>query len=154
MNPHNEQRLAAVIDRELKALPHLRAPDSLASRVMATIEQRRTLPWYRRAWQTWPMPLQAVSMLALLTVFVVLCFVSWHVVHTSAVASATSQVGGWFNLLCTVWKTVNVLVSAAGLAFKSLGSAVIIGTVVALLFGYAMCVAFGTVYARLAFAHR
>ena len=154
MNPHDENRLEAAIDRELKALPNLRAPETLVPRVMATIEQRAALPWYRRAWQTWPLPLQAAAMLVLLAVFGSVCVASWQVVHTPAFASVSREVGSVFSFLGTVWRTVSVLLSAVALAFKSLGSAVVIGSVAALLFGYAMCVGFGTAYVRLAFARR
>ena len=154
MNLHDENRLEAAIDRELKALPNLRAPATLAARVMATIEQRAALPWYRRAWQTWPLPLQAASMLALLAVFGGVCFAAWQFMHTPAFASVSQEAVSLFSFLGTIWKVVNVLLSAVALAFKSLGSAVLIGSIVALLLGYAMCVAFGTVYVRLAFARR
>ena len=154
MNPEYEKELAAWVDRELKALPTLRAPETLVSRVMATLEQRAALPWYRRSWQTWPVALQAAFMVVLLAGFGGVCVASWQCVHTPAFASVSREVVGLFSFLGTAWKTVNVLLSAVALAFKSLGSAVVIGSIVALLFGYAMCVAFGTVYVRLAFARR
>jgi hypothetical protein len=154
MNPHDERELEAVIDRKLKALPTLRAPETLVSRVLATIEQRAALPWYRQAWQAWPLPWQAVSMLVLLAAFGGVCFASWQFVHTPAFASASQEAAHWFSFLGTTWKAFNVLLSAVTMAFKSLGSAVVMGSLVALVLGYAMCVAFGTVYVRLAFARR
>jgi len=154
MNPHDEQRLEAAIDRELKALPNLRAPSSLASRVMAKIEQPAALPWYRRAWQTWPLPLQAVSMLVLLAAFAGVCFGSWQILHAPAVASALDDLGGWLNSLSVIWKTAGVLVNAVALAFTSLGTWVIAGCLAMLALGYATCLGLGTIYFRLAFARR
>ena len=58
MNPDYDKQLEAAISRELKALPELAAPAALASRVMAAIEQRARVPWYRRSWQTWPVALR------------------------------------------------------------------------------------------------
>jgi hypothetical protein len=154
MNPHDETRLEAAIDRELKALPGLRAPASLVSRVMATIEQASALPWYRRAWQTWPLSLQAVSMLTLLCAFTGLCIASWQLVHTPAVASAGHTVSGWVNSLGAICKVAGVVVNAAGHALQSLGPAVLVGGALAVGVGYAACVGLGTVYVRLAFARR
>jgi hypothetical protein len=121
---------------------------------MATIEQPAALPWYCRAWQTWPLSLQAVSMLALLAMFAGLCFASWQLVHTPAVASAGHAVGGWVNSLGTIWNAAGVVVSAAGHALRSLGPAVLVGGALAVGIGYAACVGLGTVYVRLAYARR
>ena len=154
MNEHEKSRLEAAVDRELKALPDLRAPQRLLPRVMAVIEQRAVLPWYRRAWQTWPLPLQVVSMLALLTAFSGLCFGSWQLVHAPAVAAATSEASGWFRTLSRSLSTLGVLANALVLAVRSLGPLALSGIVMALLLGYAACVGFGTLYVRLAFARR
>jgi hypothetical protein len=154
MNEDKNSQLEAVVDRELKALPNLRAPKTLLPRVMAMIEQRAGVPWYRRAWQTWPLPLQAVSMLVLLTAFTGLCFGSWQLVHVPAVASATSEANGWFRMLTTTLSTLGVLANALALAVRSLGPLVLFGILMALLLCYAVCVGFGTLYVRLAFARR
>lgn len=154
MNENKNSQLEAAVDRELKALPNLRAPQTLLPRVMAVIEQRAGLPWYRRAWQTWPLPLQAVSMLVLLVAFAGLCLGSWQLVNAPAVASATSEASGWIRILSRTLSTLGVLVNALALAVRSLGPLVLFGIMMALLLGYAACVGFGTLYVRLAFARR
>ncbi len=154
MNENENLRLEAAVDRELKALPSLRAPQSLLPRVMAMIERHVVLPWYRRAWQTWPLPLQVVSMLVLLAAFAGLCFGSWQLVHAPAVASAASEASGWFRMLSRAFNTVGVLANALALAVRSLGPLVLTGIAVALLLGYAACVGFGTLFVRLALARR
>jgi hypothetical protein len=154
MNENNNYQLEAAVDRELKALPNLRAPQRLLPRVMAVIEQLAESPWYRRAWQTWPLPLRAVSMLVLLVAFAGLCIGSWQLVHAPAVASAMSEASGCFRMLSTILSTLGVLANALALAVRSLGPLVLFGILVALLLGYAVCVGFGTLYVRLAFARR
>jgi hypothetical protein len=154
MNLHHEQPLETAVDRELKALPHLRAPSSLASRVMAKLEQPASLPWYRRDWQTWPLPLQAVSLLVLLVAFAGVCSGSWQIIHTPVVASVIHNIGGWLNALNVIWKTAGVLINAGALAFTSLGTWVIAGCLAMLALGYATCLGLGTIYFRLAFARR
>ena len=154
MNEDEHPQLEAAVDRELKALPNLRAPQTLLPRVMAVIEQRAVLPWYRRAWQTWPQPLRVVSMLILLVAFGGLCFGSWQLVHAPAVASATSEASGWFRMLSRTLSTLGVLANALALAVRSLGPLALFGIMIALLLSYAACVGFGTLYVRLAFARR
>jgi hypothetical protein len=154
MNENENSRLEAAVDRELKALPNLRAPQRLLTRVMAVIEQRAVLPWYRRAWQTWPVSLQVVSLIVLLVAFGGLCFGSWQLVHAPAVTAAAGEASGWFRILSTGFSTLGVLANALALAVKSLGPLALFGIGMALLLGYATCIGFGTLYVRLAFARR
>jgi len=53
------------IDRELKSLPALRAPDTLLPRVLAAVRHWADRPWYARAWFTWPMWWRVASAAAL-----------------------------------------------------------------------------------------
>ncbi len=154
MNENENSQLEAAVDRELKALPSLRAPQRLLTRVMATIEQRATSPWYRRDWQAWPLPLQVISMSVLMVAFAGLCFESWQLVHVPAVVSATSEASGWFRMLGRCASTLGVLANALVLAVRSLGPLTLSGIVMALVLGYAACIGFGTLYLRLAFARR
>jgi hypothetical protein len=57
--------LEALIGRSLRELPPLRAPATLLPRVMAAAAALAQRPWYRRAWLTWPIAWQAVSVAAL-----------------------------------------------------------------------------------------
>jgi len=154
MNTDHDKQLEAQIDRELKALPLLPAPPTLAPRVMAAIAVRTAAPWYRRSWPTWPLALQAASMVVLLAAFAGICVGSWQFLHTPVVLSAASEVSGWISSLSAVWKAAAALVHAVVLGIKSLGVWVLAGCLVAVLFGYAACVGLGTIYFRLAFARR
>jgi len=65
MDPADLERLA---DRELRALPAPRAPQSLLPRVMRAVETLAARPWYSRPWISWPVGWQAASALALVAV--------------------------------------------------------------------------------------
>src|SRR2546428_13584559 len=95
MNADYEKQLEAAIDRELKGLGELPAPATLAPRILRVVEQRATLPWYRRAWQTWPMPLQAASLAALLTLCGGAAFGVVELSHAASASAPAHQVGGW-----------------------------------------------------------
>ena len=56
------------IERELKSLPALRAPDTLLPRVLAAVRHWADRPWYARAWFTWPMWWRVASAAVLLVV--------------------------------------------------------------------------------------
>jgi hypothetical protein len=64
VQPGDLERLA---DVRLRALPLLRAPETLLPRVMAAVAAWASRPWYQRAWFTWPPAGQvaAVAVLAL-----------------------------------------------------------------------------------------
>jgi hypothetical protein len=154
MNEDENSRLEAAVDRELNALPDLHAPQTLLPRVMAVIARKAVLPWYRRAWQTWPLPLQALSMVVLLAAFGGLCFGISQLVHTQVVAATEVDANAWFGVLSRAVSTLGALAKALALAVKSLGPLVLFGITTALLLGYAACVGFGTLYVRLALARR
>ena len=150
MNSNYENELEARIDSELKALRPLPAPASLAPRVMAAIERRSTVPWYRRSWQMWPAGLQAVSLVALLAMFGGLCFGASTLMHSAAGAAAMQKAGGWFSVLGTISRTLTVLTDAASLSVHQLGTGVIAGCVAVLIMAWIACVGLGTVCVRLA----
>ena len=153
MNTKHDHELETLIDRELKSLPPLSAPASLASRVMALVAAR-AVPWYRRAWQTWPVALQAGSMAVLLALFGGLCFAGWKVSLAPSVTAATQKVSGAFSLVNLVWKTLAVLVESAAQVLQQLSTGYLVVLFAAALLGYAACLAFGSFYLRFAMARR
>ncbi|MBL9188023.1 MAG: hypothetical protein JNK23_11125 [Opitutaceae bacterium] len=73
MTPESHEKLAQDIDRTLRALPPRRAPFSLEHRVRAEIARRAALPWWRRSFTHWPLPVQAGFLaLSALAVYAVL----------------------------------------------------------------------------------
>lgn len=62
--------LETLVDRELRQLPALRAPQTLLPRVLAAVQQWSQRPWYARAWFTWPVAAQIASAAALVLIVV------------------------------------------------------------------------------------
>ncbi len=154
MNADYEKQLEAGIRRELDAWGELEAPPEIARRVMRASEQRAAAPWYRRAWQAWPLGVQAGSFAGLLAAFVFLCFGASQLARFGALIPAAHEVSGWFGLASVAWNVVNVLTNAVELALRNLGPTVLIGGAAMLLFCYATCLGLGTIYWRLAYARR
>jgi hypothetical protein len=154
MNPNDDQQLESAIRRELKALPELTAPAAVANRVLAAIELRLNVPWYRRSWVTWPAALQVASLAAMLMLFGGLCLAGWELSHTETIMSAMHRAGQWFSRLNTIGSMFNILAGSVMLVVKQLGTTFIITCLVAAGLGYAIFLGLGTVYFRLAFAKR
>lgn len=152
MNPNHDQELEEAIRRELRALPELSAPDSLAQSVMATIERRANVPWYRRSWANWPISFQVVSLAAMLLLFAGLFVAGRDLLQTQPALHVAHQAGKWFSGLNTIGSMLNILGESAILAAKQLGLAVVIFGLAAAALAYAIFLGLGTVYVRLAFS--
>jgi predicted lysophospholipase L1 biosynthesis ABC-type transport system permease subunit len=154
MDWDDQQRLEVEIDRELKRLPELVAPQKLAHRVMAAIAQRRALPWYRQPWQVWPAPLRIGALVFLLGSFGGLCFASWELTRAAGFTAAMQEVGQLFSWVTAIWSALNALALAAVLIVKHLGTGFMAAIAAAMAFGYAICLGLGTAVVRLALAQR
>jgi hypothetical protein len=56
--------LEKLIDRVCREQPALKAPATLSARVLAGIERRSALPWWRRSFTHWPVPVRAAFIVA------------------------------------------------------------------------------------------
>jgi hypothetical protein len=153
MNPDYENQLEAEVDRQIKGLPELRAPRTLTSRVMARIGKQRPLPWYRLAWQQWPMVARALSLGVMLALFGALCFGAWRLLQLPGAGFALNQTTGWFSGFEVIWNALGSLANAACLAFKNLGQEFLIACIVIAGFSYLTCVGLGTLVVRFAFSN-
>jgi len=154
MKPDYEKQLEARVNEELKALGELAAPAGFASRVMRVIEQRHFVPWYQRAWQTWPVAWQAVSLVLMLAAVGGICFGLGELLTAAGSSQYAKTVGGWFASVGVIWKTLGVLANAAIMAVRQIGTGVIIAGLVVLAAAYAACLSLGSVYVRFAMARR
>jgi len=95
MNP--EQDLEKLMECELRSLPSPRAPETLASRVMAAITAQAALPWHRRTWFEWPRGWQVAS--AALTVAFLAALMVLAPWRALAGADAVVQLVGQIKML-------------------------------------------------------
>jgi hypothetical protein len=149
-----EQKLEVEIERELKSLPAIPAPATLVARVMAAIELRKALPWFKRAWDTWPTSLQGLFLITMLALLGGICFGGWEVTHTPVFTLAIHKVAGWLSSFGAIYTTLNALAGAIVALIKQVNSGVLIAFLFAAGLGYAIFLGLGTMYVRLAFAKR
>jgi hypothetical protein len=55
----SDEALRRLMDRGLRDLPQLHAPATLEARVLAELERRAALPWWRRSFTYWPQAARA-----------------------------------------------------------------------------------------------
>lgn len=80
MTPHDDQKLERLVHQTLRDLPARRAPRGLEARVLAEIERRAALPWWRLSVAHWPLRARAACMMLLL-----------------GVAALVVMLGGWLT---------------------------------------------------------
>jgi len=154
MNPDYENELAAGIDRELKALPELLAPQTLAVRVMRAIHERAARPWYRQSWQRWPAGWQAAAFVLLVAVFGGLCYAGWQLPRAEQVAVLCHHAGQWAGLFSSIANILRILLGALLAGVKKLGTGFLAAGLAAIALAYALCLGLGTACVRLAYARR
>lgn len=58
-SPDNHEKLERIIHQTLRELPARRAPRALEQRVLAELERRAALPWWRKSFAHWPIAARA-----------------------------------------------------------------------------------------------
>ena len=154
MNPERENQLEREVDVALKALPELEAPATLRLRVLATLEHRARLPWYRQSWQCWPGPLQVAGLVGLAMFFGALCFGGWLAPQTAVFAGLRDQVAAWASYTVALWGAANTLLAAVAMVFKQMGAGWMLGCISAVALAWGLCLGLSTACLRLAFARR
>jgi len=129
VNQELQQRLERLAGAQLGALPPLRAPASLESRVMAAIALR-ALPWYRRGFGHWPFWAKAAFVLLAALIAYLLSGQSVAVYNgahaqLTAPGGAVAEVGGWLNVLRALGASVVAIARAVPASWLVLGTGMI-----------------------------
>lgn len=150
MNNNNDKQLEAEVDRMLKALPALRAPDTLIPRVLAIVGAEPRVPWYRRPWQTWPLALQMGSLAVALVFYAGLYFCIEEFVHALRGTYVAAQVNSMLGVLSAVYQAISTLADAFSLVLRRVSTGWLVACGALVLLSYGACVGLGTIFARLA----
>ncbi len=96
MSPAEFDELEHRVHDELRRLPEPLAPATLLPRVLAAVDGWARRPWYARAWFTWPLGWQAVSVVVVLLAG----YGMWIAPPVPASIVATGSAGG------VIWRTL------------------------------------------------
>jgi hypothetical protein len=148
MDPEFDPKLESLIDAELKELPPVKAPASLAPRVLALLEQRARLPWWQRAWWDWPLAAKA----AFLVLAVALAGLAGGggVMIDQGVVDYSQQVTERLTPVVSLWDPAQTLFEAAGLLWSKTGQPLLLFFLIGVGALYVICLGLGTACVRYA----
>lgn len=132
------------LERELRALPLRRAPDSLEDRVLSAIEARARLPWWHQSYSRWPVPAQRafrVFSASIAGVIIALAMQlipadgaggfslldvtrNWFGWLRSSAGAVHDTVGNLFPEISTIW--IRVTFGAIGVLFAALTGSLVL----------------------------
>jgi hypothetical protein len=146
MLPEFDPKLESLLDAELKRLPPLKAPATLAPHVMSLLGARARQPWWQRAWWNWPLAPQVAFLL--LTLAIVSALSGGGVWLDAGLDRCSEQVTDRLGAVASVWETLVALGGAATVVWENAAQplllcALILGGVL-----YLFCVGVGTACVR------
>lgn len=144
MSPEHE--LNELVDRELRQLPTMQAPRSLAPRVMAAVRAKvaaAEAPWWLQSWAQWPMYARAALFTAAL--LIASLFFSGSVVLDDQMRSYTSQGSVTVPSALTEFATFG---NTASLLWQKIGQPLFVTRIAVCISMYLVCVGLGVAMFR------
>ncbi len=150
MDRHRDSQWEETLDRELKSLPDRQAPSTLLPRVMAAVQAKARLPWWRRAWRTWPPAAQVLSLVLFSTLLGLVTWVGMHGWSVGAAAETTRVLNDWTAPISRFWSCLTALVNATALVSRKAGGYTLFAVGILCAAMYLSCGGLGTVCYRVA----
>jgi hypothetical protein len=145
MQPEFDPKLEAIIDQELRKLPELPAPRSLAPRVMAAIRARSSKPWWQQSWWNWPLAAQVTFLV--IAVAIAGAFTQSGLIVDDSVRSYSQQVTEQANTVSTFLSNFQPLLNAVVVLWQKAQPLWLYAFALAIAL-YLACVGVGTIFVR------
>jgi|SRR5262245_1840373 len=147
MQPEFDPKLEAIIDQELRKLPEVPAPRSLAPRVMAAIRARASKPWWQQSWWNWPLAAQVTFLVIALAIAG--AFTQSGLIVDDSVRSYSQQVTEQANIVSTFLNNFQPLLNAVAVLWQKAQPLWLYAFALAIAL-YLACVGVGTIFVRVA----
>jgi hypothetical protein len=153
--PLNDPRnLENFVQRALASLPDRRAPLTLEARVLAEIERRAALPWWRRSFAHWPAAARGAFLVVSAAAAAVLIAVTMAVARNAGAAEAAGEVARRFAWLGVARETFATLVDDGTTIFSTVPSLWVYGALAVIGGGYVTLIGAGAAAYRTFFVRR
>jgi hypothetical protein len=142
--------LEQLVHDDLRRLPMPLAPITLLPRVLAAVQHWTLRPWYQRAWFTWPIGWQVISLAALVG-FVGAAVVISPAAEYALAATLGARTASLSASIAQMAGHAETLAAAARIIWRSLGAPLAPYAFVVVALMGAACAAFGTALNRVVF---
>jgi hypothetical protein len=149
-SPESEKNLERCVSAALRDLPSRRAPRALQSRVLAELERRAALPWWRKSFAHWPMAMRGVFLVTSAALAVALVWALAGINTTQAVKIVAAD----FAWLQTVRNLGESVVSFGAIMIRGIPAVWLYGGAIAFVSLYAALFGLGTAAYRTLYANR
>jgi hypothetical protein len=154
MDHPRDKELEELLHRQLSKLPLRKAPSTLIPRVLAAIEAKSRLPWWKRPWPTWPNQWRLLSIPVLLAVCFAMVFGAVQISEWNSVQLFSQNLSGSLGGIVPLFKAGLTLLKAALTSTAALGHHwLLLGAAVVFIMYFA-CIGIGTACFRLACCKR
>ena len=150
MDNLTDPKLEALIHQELRKLPSRRAPQTLALRVLAAIQDRAQKSWWQRPWTTWPFKFRLAFMVAAVCSATLFLSLSFAVLNGNITDLFGLKLGQEFGFLLPIWEVLKALGNAGLLLTRSINQSLLLALSSLVFMMYLACVAIGTACCRVA----
>ncbi len=141
MKSPDDEKLERLIHRTLRELPARRAPHSLEARVLAELERRAALPWWRKSFAHWPMAARVAFLVAGAGAVAFVLYAAGFVqtgFDSARLAALSTQLSTFADAALTVGRGIGEFGHAIGRSLPPLwlyGGLAFVGAMYAALFG-------------------
>ncbi len=153
MRNDSQEKLAGIIHQELMKLPERPAPETLITRVLARIEERKR-HWWKQPWPNWPFLARVISLPAMFLCAASVVASLWLLFRLNVGGWITAQAGELVRPFVPAWEFSAAWLSMLLLSLRSLEPYWILLSATVAFLMYLTCVAVGTVCFRVALQKR
>jgi len=147
MQPEFDPKLEAIIDQELRKLPGVSAPQTLAPRVMAAIRARGNKPWWQQSWWNWPLAAQVTFLV--IAVAIAGLFTQSGLMVDDSVRAYSQQVTAQASTVSAFLDNFQPLLNALAVLWQKAQPLLLYALILAMAL-YLACVGVGTIFVRVA----
>ena len=149
-SPDHHDKLEQLIHRTLREQPPRRAPRSLEQRVLAELERRAALPWWRQSFAHWPVAIRGVFAIASVALAAALVWALGGFDLQQSIDTVTVSLG-WIE---TVRGLADSFINFGAVVLRGISPVWLYGGVITIVALYAALVGLGTAAYRTLFANR
>ncbi|MEO6004182.1 MAG: hypothetical protein ABIZ04_17365 [Opitutus sp.] len=151
---HSPDDLEKFIHQTLRSLPNRPAPRSLEARVLAAIDQRAALPWWKHSFARWPVAAKgAFLVLSAGLVKLALMFTVWAVGGFQG-SEVVAAFVGQFTWVDAIVGAVRAMGDSVGIVVRNIPAFWLYGIIAAVAAVYATLFSVGATAYRALYSHR